>query len=80
MFFLLLFDLERHVSFAYVPVKDQNHVVRGKKTDGFVLYFLLIFEKVFKRKEPNGKNITCLVFFIFKRKDSNMIKNNLRFY
>jgi len=29
-FFLLFFDLERQVSFAYVPARDQNHVVRGK--------------------------------------------------
>jgi len=30
---LLFFYLERGVFFAYVPARDQNHVVRAKKTD-----------------------------------------------
>jgi len=46
------------MSFAYVSVREQNHVVQDKKTEWFVWYFLLVFEKV-------------LVYFIL-RKSLNM--------
>jgi len=45
---MFFFDLEGQISFAYVPARDQNHVVNGKKTDWFVGYFLLVLKKVFK--------------------------------
>jgi len=31
--FLYFFYLEERMSFAFVPVRDQNHVVHGKTTD-----------------------------------------------
>jgi len=52
------------MSFAYVSVREQNHVVQDKKTEWFVWYFLLVFEKV-------------LVYFIL-RKSLNM-PNGLKF-
>jgi len=37
-------------SFPYVPARDQNHIVRGKKPSDLFPVFLLFFEKVFKIK------------------------------
>lgn len=53
--FLWFFDLEGRMAFAYVPVRDQNHVVHGKKTNWFVWYFLLVLKKFSKSKKRNGK-------------------------
>jgi len=65
--FFIFYDLEGRASFAYVPVRDQNLVVRGKnwRLIGFV--FFISFEKGFKMKRPIGK-ISLFVFFIFKGK------------
>jgi len=42
-------DLEGRVSFAYVPVRDQNLVVRGLKlTFDLFLCFLLVLKMVLK--------------------------------
>jgi len=54
-------------SFAYVPVRDQNLVVRGKNFVWFVLYFLFVFEKGFKVKRQVAK-WNWFVFFILKKK------------
>jgi len=40
-------DLEGRVSFAYVPVKDQNLVVRGKNRRLTCFVFFISFEKRF---------------------------------
>jgi len=54
-------------SFAYVPVRDQNLVVRGKnyRLIGFV--FLISFWKRFWKKKPSGKWVFVCVFYA-KRK------------
>jgi len=44
------------MSFAYVPVRDQNHVVHGKKPNWFVGYIFINFCKGLKIKKPSGKN------------------------
>jgi len=38
------------MSFAYVPARDQNHVLRDKKLSDLFDVFLLFFEKVLKIK------------------------------
>jgi len=43
--YLHFIDSEGQVPFAYVPVRDQNLVVRGKNSDWFVLCFLLVLKK-----------------------------------
>jgi len=56
-------DLEGRVSFAYVPVRDQNLVVRGLKlTFDLFLCFLLILKMVFKMKSQVA-NENWFVFF-----------------
>ena len=56
-------DLKGWASFAYVPVRDQNIVVRGRnwRLVGFV-FFLLVLKKILKDKKPSGE-ISLLVFF-----------------
>jgi len=48
-------DLEGRVSFAYVPVRDQNLVVRGKNWRLICLVFFISFEKGFKMKSQVAK-------------------------
>jgi len=48
-------DLEGRVSFAYVPVRDQNLVVRGKKRRLICFVFFISFEKGFKMKSQTAK-------------------------
>jgi len=57
-------------SFAYVPVRDHNLVVRGKnfRLIDFV-FFISFLKKGFKMKSQNGKE-NLFVFFILKEKDS----------
>jgi len=59
--FIFFIDLEGRVSFAYIPVRDQNLVVWGKnyRLIGFV--FFINFEKKFKIKSQVAKRI-CLYF------------------
>jgi len=48
-------------SFAYVPVRDQNLVVRGRHFVWFVLYFLLVL-KIVSNKKPIGKwELICIL-------------------
>ena len=61
------FDLERQVSFAYVPARYQNHVVHGKNAEWFVGFFLLILKMFRNKKKANGK-INLFSVFYFKRK------------
>ena len=51
-----------------MPVRDQNHVVRGKKPSHLFGFFLLVFEKGFKSEKPNDKDKICLVFFNLMKK------------
>ena len=62
--YLHFIDLEGRVSSAYVPVKDQNHVVRGKNWRLIGWVFLMFFEKKgFKMKESqSGKWVFVCVF------------------
>ena len=63
-------DLEGWVSFAYVPVRDQNLVVRGKnwRLEGFVVCFFISFEKGFKVKESqSGKWVFVCVFYVERK-------------
>jgi len=62
-------DLEGRVSFAYVPVRDQNLVVRGKNWRLICLVFFISFEKKFKKwkKSQGGKWVFVCVFYV-KRK------------
>jgi len=56
-------DLEGRVSFAYVPVRDQNLVVRGKNWRLICLVFFISFEKGFKMKEKSRRQMSiCLCF------------------
>jgi len=41
-------DLEGRVSFAYVPVRNQNLVVRGRNRRLICFVFFISFEKVLK--------------------------------
>jgi len=53
-FIYIFYDLEGRVSFAYVPVRDQNLVVRGRNWR-LILYFLLVLRKGFKMKSQLAK-------------------------
>jgi len=53
------------MSIAYVPVRDQNHVVRGKKPGDLFDVFYYFFEKFLKIKAKLAKEEICLVFFLF---------------
>ena len=53
-------DLEGRVSFAYVPVRDQNLVVRDV---WFVFLFFISFKKVLKWKAKWQNKFVC-VFYI----------------
>jgi len=50
-------------SFAYVPVRDQNLVVRGKNFRLIGFLFFISFEKGFKMKSQSGKSKNLFVFF-----------------
>ena len=55
------------MSFAYVPVRDQNLVVRGKNYRLICFVFFISFEKSFKMKsQVANKKLVC-VFFNIKR-------------
>jgi len=58
------------MSFVYVPVRDQNLVVRGKnfRLIGFV--FFISFEKKIKVKNQSGKNGIGLYFLTLKKMGS----------
>jgi len=43
--YFIIFDLERQKSFAYVPVRDQNLVVRSKIKDQLICLMFFIFLK-----------------------------------
>ena len=62
-------DLEGRVSFAYVPVRDQNLEVRGKNSVWFVVCFLLVLKKVLKWKKAKAANEYLFVFFMLKKND-----------
>ena len=57
-------DLEGRVSFAYVPVRDQNLVVRGRNWRLICCVFFISFEKGFKMKSQ-AANENWFVFFFF---------------
>jgi len=48
-------DLEGRVSFAYVPMRDQNLVVRGRNWRLICDVFFISFEKGFKMKSQMAK-------------------------
>jgi len=73
LFIYNFIDLEGRVSFAYVPVKDQNLVVRGRNWRLICLVFFISFEKGFKTKEKaKAENEYLFVFFMLK-------ENNLEY-
>jgi len=47
LFIYNFIDLEGRVSFAYVPVRDQNLVVRGKNWRLICFVFFISFEERF---------------------------------
>jgi len=55
LFIYNFIDLEGRVSFAYVPVRDQNLVVRGKNQRLICFVFFISFEKGFKMKSQVAK-------------------------
>jgi len=59
------------VSFAYVPVRDQNLVVRGKNycLIGCVFFISFLKKKVLKEKAKVAKVRICLCFLILKKID-----------
>jgi len=48
-------DLKGRASFAYVPVRDQNLVVRGRNWRFVGFVFFITFEKGFKIKSQVAK-------------------------
>ena len=58
------------MSFAYVPVRDQNLVVRGRNWRLIGCVFFISFEKGFKIKSQVA-NEYLFVFFILKKNDLN---------
>jgi hypothetical protein len=66
--YLHFIDLEGQVSSAYVPVRDQNLVVRGQKNWRLIgCVFFISLKKVLKWKKPSGK-MNLFVFFILEKK------------
>jgi len=59
-------DLEGRVSFAYVPVRNQNLVVRGRNRRLICFVFFISFEKVLKWKAK--WQVSLFVFFNLKEK------------
>jgi len=59
-------DLEGRVSFAYVPVRDQNLVVRGWNWRLICFVFLLVLKNVLKWKAKWQMRID-LCFLILKK-------------
>jgi len=72
--YLHFYWFRRTRSFAYVPVRNQNLVVRGRNFFWLIFYFLLVFEKVLKEKAKWQMRI-CLCFLILK-KNGLLIKLN----
>jgi len=60
-------DLEGRVSFAYVPVRDQNLVVRGWNWRLICFCVFLVFENGFKMKKPSGKWELICVFWYWRK-------------
>ena len=48
-------DLEGRVSFAYVPVRDQNLVVRGRNRRLICFVFFIVLKKDFEMKSRAAK-------------------------
>jgi len=67
-------DLEGRVSFAYVLVRDQNLVVRGRNRRLICFVFFISFWKKFWKKKPSGKMSICLCFYVIRKMTWNMIK------
>ena len=63
----ILYWFGRTSSFSYVPVRDQNLVVRGRNYRSICFIFILIFLKSFKIKRQVA-NKNWFVFFILKEK------------
>jgi len=56
------------VSFAYVPARDQNHVVRRKKPSDLFDVFLIIFEEVLKMKVKCQRENFVWCFLVLEKK------------
>ena len=69
----MFFDLKRQKSFAYVPARDQNHVVRGKKPSDLFVVFYYFKKKGFKDKIQMAKK-KFVFFILFLRKGLNILK------
>ena len=63
----IFYWFERTGSFAYVPVRDQNLVVRGKNWRSIGFVFFISFKKGFKMKSQVA-NEYLFVFFKLKEK------------
>jgi len=57
-FFCIFVDLERQ-SFAYVPERDQNHVVRGKNPSDLFDWFQNL-KMILKEKSQSGKKVNLI--------------------
>jgi len=60
LFITFFIDLEGRVSFAYLPVRDQNLVVRGKNWRLIGGVFYISFEKGFKMKSQMANKLVCV--------------------
>ena len=67
LFIYIYYWFGRTRSFAYVPVRDQKLVVRGKNFVWLVACFLLVLKKGFKEKSQVAKR-DLFVFFNIKEK------------
>jgi len=77
--YLHFYWFERTRSFAYVPVRDQNLVVRSKNYCLIGCVFFISFEKSFKVKSQSGKNGIGLYFLILKKWTQSRFKVDLKF-
>jgi len=63
LFIYNFIDLEGRVSFAYVPVRDQNLVVQGKNWRLICFVFFISFEKILKWKAKwQNKFVLCFLY------------------
>jgi len=67
--FFIVFLFGKMRSFAYVPVRYQNHVVRGKRlSDLLDVFYYFFWKKVLKIISQMTKDKMCLVFFDLKKR------------
>jgi hypothetical protein len=66
IFIYIFYDLEGRVSFAYVPARDQNLVVRGKNPSDLFDVFYFFGKKGFEKGSGNqGKGWFVVDHMVF---------------